>query len=89
MAKLITVAEKWCASRSGDYPGELEPARSFCPLLHSQGPRSEKPFVAINCGAIPENLIESILFGHVKGSFTGAIDTRKGLFERLRVHSFS
>ncbi len=49
--------------------------------LHSRSPRSEKPFVAINCGAIPENLIESILFGHVKGSFTGAIDTRKGVFE--------
>ena len=40
------------------------------------------PFVAINCGAIPENLIESILFGHVKGSFTGAIENRKGVFEQ-------
>lgn len=49
--------------------------------IHSQSPRAEKPFVAINCGAIPENLIESILFGHVRGSFSGAIDTRKGVFE--------
>lgn len=50
--------------------------------LHEQGPRREMPFVAVNCGAIPENLIESILFGHTKGSFTGAIDSRKGLFEQ-------
>jgi len=50
-------------------------------FIHQNGPRAEKPFVAVNCGAIPANLIESILFGHVKGSFTGAIDSRKGLFE--------
>ena len=49
--------------------------------LHDQSKRSEKPFVAINCGALPENLIESELFGHRKGAFTGADDHRKGLFE--------
>jgi DNA-binding NtrC family response regulator len=49
--------------------------------VHDQSPRAEKPFVAINCGALPENLIESELFGHAKGSFTGADDHRVGLFE--------
>ncbi|MXO88745.1 response regulator [Altererythrobacter aestuarii] len=46
--------------------------------IHQTGPRARKRFVAINCGAIPENLLESELFGHVKGSFTGAIADRKG-----------
>ncbi len=49
--------------------------------LHNQSPRSEKPFVAINCTAIPETLMESELFGHVKGSFTGAASDKRGLFE--------
>ena len=49
--------------------------------LHDQSKRSTKPFVPINCGALPESLIESELFGHRKGAFTGADDHRKGLFE--------
>jgi two-component system NtrC family response regulator len=49
--------------------------------LHEQSKREDKPFVAINCGALPESLIESELFGHRKGAFTGADDNRKGLFE--------
>jgi Response regulator containing CheY-like receiver, AAA-type ATPase, and DNA-binding domains len=49
--------------------------------IHNRSPRVEKPFIAVNCGAIPENLMESLLFGHSKGSFTGAIDNRKGFFE--------
>ena len=53
----------------------------FARYLHRHSPRSEKPFIAVNCGAIPEYLIESLLFGHAKGSFTGAIDNRKGYFE--------
>jgi transcriptional regulator with GAF, ATPase, and Fis domain len=50
-------------------------------VIHANGDRAERPFVSVNCGAIPENLIESELFGHVKGSFTGASSDRKGKFE--------
>ena len=50
-------------------------------LIHQASERWEGPFVAVNCGALPENLIESELFGHEKGSFTGAYDSRKGYFE--------
>jgi two-component system response regulator PilR (NtrC family) len=49
--------------------------------IHRGGDRHDQPFVAINCGAIPEGLIESELFGHEKGSFTGATDQKPGLFE--------
>ena len=49
--------------------------------VHDNSLRADKPFVAVNCGALPENLIESELFGHRKGAFTGADDHRQGLFE--------
>ena len=49
--------------------------------IHFNGPLKDKPFVTINCGAIPENLMESEMFGHKKGSFTGAISDKMGLFE--------
>lgn len=49
-------------------------------MIHLQGPRSEAPFVAVNCGAIPSELMESEFFGHKKGSFTGATDNKEGLF---------
>ena len=50
-------------------------------LIHSNGPRASKNFVAVNCGAIPSELMESEFFGHVKGSFTGALENKQGLFE--------
>jgi len=49
--------------------------------IHDMGPRAEKPFISINCGAFTETLLESELFGYIKGSFTGATANRKGLFE--------
>ncbi len=49
--------------------------------LHYSSDRSQRPFIPVNCGAIPENLLESELFGHAKGAFTDAIRTKKGLFE--------
>ncbi|MCC7071796.1 MAG: sigma-54-dependent Fis family transcriptional regulator [Deltaproteobacteria bacterium] len=50
--------------------------------VHKRSPRARGPFVVINCGAIPENLLESELFGHVKGAFTGAVATRPGRFQQ-------
>ncbi|MGO1502347.1 MAG: sigma-54-dependent transcriptional regulator [Marinobacter sp.] len=49
-------------------------------MIHLQGPRSDGPFVAVNCGAIPSELMESEFFGHKKGSFTGAVENKDGLF---------
>jgi two-component system response regulator PilR (NtrC family) len=50
-------------------------------LIHSNGPRSSGPFIPVNCGAIPPELMESELFGHIKGSFTGATENKEGLFQ--------
>ncbi len=50
-------------------------------MIHEQGPRAEQPFVPVNCGAIAEELMESELFGHRKGSFTGAVADKQGLFQ--------
>ncbi|MDQ6477358.1 sigma-54 dependent transcriptional regulator [Dyadobacter sp. LHD-138] len=54
---------------------------SFSKIIHSISSRKHGPFIAINCGAIPEGTIDSELFGHEKGAFTGALDSRKGYFE--------
>ena len=53
----------------------------FARLIHANGPRRAKPFVAQSCGALPDSLLESELFGHTRGAFTGAVGERKGLFE--------
>jgi len=54
---------------------------AFPQIIHSLGGRKHGPYIAVNCGAIPDGTIDSELFGHEKGSFTGATDTRKGYFE--------
>src|ERR1700724_508828 len=82
MQAVLRLAEKACASTipvliSGESGvGKELIARA----IHGSGERRAKPFIAVNCGAMPENLIESILFGHEKGSFTGATDRHTGKF---------
>ena len=62
--------------------GESGSGKEFFPkIIHQYGARKHKKYIAVNCGAIPEGTIDSELFGHEKGSFTGAINTRKGYFE--------
>lgn len=55
----------------------------FSMIIHSLSARKHNPFIAVNCGAIPEGTIDSELFGHEKGSFTGAVESRKGYFETV------
>ncbi len=56
---------------------------AFSSAIHALSARKHNPFIAVNCGAIPEGTIDSELFGHEKGSFTGAVDSRKGYFETV------
>lgn len=56
---------------------------AFSQIIHALSARKHNPFIAVNCGAIPEGTIDSELFGHEKGSFTGAVDARKGYFETV------
>ncbi len=56
---------------------------AFSSIIHALSARKHNPFIAVNCGAIPEGTIDSELFGHEKGSFTGAVDSRKGYFETV------
>ena len=62
--------------------GESGVGKEFFPqIIHAYSPRKHKKYIAVNCGAIPEGTIDSELFGHEKGSFTGALESRKGFFE--------
>src|SRR4028118_1854998 len=56
---------------------------AFSHIIHALSARKHNSFIAVNCGAIPEGTIDSELFGHEKGSFTGAVDSRKGYFETV------
>jgi len=84
MRELFDLIQKVAASQSSVLIlGESGSGKELVArAIHTYSPRKSKPFVAVNCGAIPENLIESELFGHKKGSFTGAVFDRPGLFEQ-------
>jgi two-component system response regulator GlrR len=76
-AKLVAVSDASILIRGASGTGKELLARA----LHLASARAKGPFIAVNCGAIPEHLLESELFGHVKGAFTGAIGHREGLFQ--------
>jgi DNA-binding NtrC family response regulator len=83
MKKLLQFAENVSYSKSTILiMGETGTGKElFARYIHQCSPRSEKPFMAVNCAALPEGLLESELFGHEKGSFTGATESKEGKFE--------
>ncbi|MCG7930913.1 MAG: sigma-54 dependent transcriptional regulator [Candidatus Thiodiazotropha lotti] len=82
MIHIIKLIEKLARSQAPVYiSGESGTGKELAArMIHNQGPRADHPFVAVNCGAIPQELMESELFGHKKGSFTGATQDHEGLF---------
>ena len=85
-SKMLTVFQQIRDVAGYDYPvhisGETGTGKELVAnAIHNESPRSGAPFVPINCGALPESLIESELFGHVKGAFSGAVRNKKGRFE--------
>ncbi|MBT0653008.1 sigma-54-dependent transcriptional regulator [Geomobilimonas luticola] len=86
MRDVYTVIEKVAASNVNVLiSGESGTGKELvAKAIHYNGLRRDKPFVAVNCGAIPETLMESEFFGHKKGSFTGAVSDRAGLFEQAQ-----
>ena len=83
MSKLLALAERVAAAPSNVLiTGESGTGKEvMARFIHSRSPRAKGPFVAINIGSVPENLLESELFGHERGAFTGADRTKTGLFE--------
>lgn len=84
MQAIYRIIESAASSRASIFiSGESGTGKELCAeALHAQGTRADKPFVAINCGAIPHELMESEIFGHVKGAFTGAFAEREGAAKR-------
>ena len=83
MCRIRSTIEKLSRSQAPVYiSGESGTGKELVArLIHNKGPRGDKPFVPVNCGAIPSELMESEFFGHRKGSFTGAVNDKAGLFQ--------